>query len=429
MAGERAGRIVGRANIKHARVGSRGQHGFHIVRVGFRQVELSPPWHRWHWRRSFRLRIRDRRSRSCAAAKRKRPPRDAEARSIRDRREPVPASGLPFPPASSPDRRSARRNNGRPAGRSRLPPRAPKQLGPSGFSFESILIASFGKLCTRRAPASVRSRCARPARPMRAADRLRNERRDAEGRLRSLSLAGHRSPRAGNLTAKSGQVLRYPQARTDAQVTALVFGAAVSFTGCRVSLIEIVRYFANNCLTVSHIVVEISSHAGGLRLRRTGRFCLSADLEGLGQKQITDRRWLQFDRPFVILAPPASMSPALCANKPSPRYADGIRRLLRSQRLRSPVSRCHIVSARVRISAIGSRRRHIIGDLGELEYSGIALESGLIVAAHAARRFAMLSVAVGSSGRRKSRPQKVLARLPRTLPWAINAVARLSSAV
>src|ERR1700730_9134628 len=61
--------------------------------------------------------------------------------------------------------------------------------GPSGLSFASIRIASFGKMCTR-AGASIGSVTMRRASGAEAAaDKLRNERRDAEERLRSLWLA------------------------------------------------------------------------------------------------------------------------------------------------------------------------------------------------------------------------------------------------
>src|ERR1039458_796470 len=60
--------------------------------------------------------------------------------------------------------------------------------GPSGFSLASIRMASFGKLCTR-ARASIGSVTMRNASAAdAAADRLRNERRDAEGRLKSLAI-------------------------------------------------------------------------------------------------------------------------------------------------------------------------------------------------------------------------------------------------
>src|ERR1700693_4461521 len=61
--------------------------------------------------------------------------------------------------------------------------------GPSGVSLASIRIASFGKLCTR-AGGSIGSGTMRNASAAdAAADKLRNERRDAKGRLRSLLLA------------------------------------------------------------------------------------------------------------------------------------------------------------------------------------------------------------------------------------------------
>src|ERR1019366_5047629 len=76
--------------------------------------------------------------------------------------------------------------------------------GPSGFSFASIRIASFGKLCTR-ARASIGSVTIRNASAAdAAADRLRNERRDAEGRLKSLPIA----PLVGAILQKNRHYVR-----------------------------------------------------------------------------------------------------------------------------------------------------------------------------------------------------------------------------
>src|ERR1700689_4927228 len=62
-------------------------------------------------------------------------------------------------------------------------------LGPRGFSLASIRTASFGTLC-RRACANIGSVIMRMASAADvAADRLRNERRDGEGTLKSLSVA------------------------------------------------------------------------------------------------------------------------------------------------------------------------------------------------------------------------------------------------
>src|SRR5208337_81058 len=63
--------------------------------------------------------------------------------------------------------------------------------GPSGFSLASIRIASFGNSCPRaRAPASIGSVTMRNATAAEAAaDKLRNDRRDAEGSWKSASFS------------------------------------------------------------------------------------------------------------------------------------------------------------------------------------------------------------------------------------------------
>jgi hypothetical protein len=176
------------ADIEHARVGSRRQHRLHIVCIGFRQRNFTT-FRADGGRRTSPLRSPDRRSHNCAAPKRKPPPRDATARSIRHKRAPAPASALHF-------RQRLLQIVGKPV---RISPAlgtmaaaASRAEGPAraGFRWQSMRIASFGKLCTRaREPASVRSQCATPAPAEATADRLRNERRDGkEGSGRSPGL-------------------------------------------------------------------------------------------------------------------------------------------------------------------------------------------------------------------------------------------------
>src|SRR5271156_6913767 len=81
--------------------------------------------------------------------------------------------------------------------------------GPSGFSLESIRIASFGRVC-RRAWASIGSVTMRNASAAdAAAERLRNERRDAD-EIRSLAIDSPRAAILPHIRRNLENVLNFP---------------------------------------------------------------------------------------------------------------------------------------------------------------------------------------------------------------------------
>jgi hypothetical protein len=59
------------------------------------------------------------------------------------------------------------------------------------------------------------------------------------------------------------------------------------------------------------ILIEILRHASGRGFGGASRFIVPAESKSLREQQITDRRWLQFDRPLVIVGSSTDVTPAL----------------------------------------------------------------------------------------------------------------------